>query len=526
MNKCWLLLKVQLLGFFNVNRLLHTKDKKDKRQLVMMGAVMLLVLAMVIMYSSTLAIGYAYLGLENMIPATVLIICAVITLAITFFKSNGVLFGFRDYDMVMSLPVNNVAVIISRLLTVYIMNFFISCVGMLPAIIVYGITVNASLSVWLMIAISPFLAPLLPMMVSMILGALITAVSVRFRYKNLVMAILSIAATILVLIISTFYGGQLDNTSQLAAIGTALAEAINRIYPPAVLFTHALVHSDWGSFLQFAFISIGITIVFVLLLSIFYDKINAALFAGRTKSNYHVGELKTSTPFMALYVKELRRLLSCPIYLVNSSIGAVLLIVMGISFLFLNTEQIDAMLGIPDVMAIGKQLAPWLVSLLIAMSSTTAASISIEGKSRWLMCSSPVTTMTVSNAKIAANLTILVPAILISSTLLAIGLQTNLTETTALFLIPLTYSLFIATIGLAFNLKFPKYDWTSEQQAVKQSISVLATLLVGMIVALIFCGLTFILGNHPIITLFGSTILIIGATAVIYQKVVKHKLYG
>ena len=158
MSKCWLLLKVQLLGLFNINRTFHTNNKKEKRQLISMGALMLFVVVIMVGYSAGMAVACAYFGRADALPPLILLVCAACTLIITFLKSNGVLFGFRDYDMVMSLPVKSWEVIISRLLSVYAMNLLISGVIMLPAIIVYGVTYSVSLSVWCMLVLSLFLA--------------------------------------------------------------------------------------------------------------------------------------------------------------------------------------------------------------------------------------------------------------------------------------------------------------------------------------------------------------------------------
>ncbi|MGB4660591.1 MAG: hypothetical protein WBI07_15560, partial [Mobilitalea sp.] len=336
MNKCWLLLKVQLLGVFNINRIIHTSDKKEKRRMINMGAMMLFVVIIMVGYSTGMAIVCAHFGMADVLPPFILMVCASCTLVITFLKSNGVLFGFCDYDLVMSLPVKNSTVIISRLLSVYAMNFLISSVIMLPSIIVYGTTYSVSLSVWCMLILSLFLASLLPMIIYMLVGVMITDISLRFRYKNLLTIILSTAA-ILALAVGSFALPQAE--AVFTELVTSAVQTIYRIYPVTKLYTSALTNNDWGSFGQFTLISIGASVLFVILLSVFYAKINSALFAVRSKGNYRLGTLKTSTPFKSLYKKELRRLISSPIYVMNTCIGVVLLIVVAVAFLFFDIDQ-------------------------------------------------------------------------------------------------------------------------------------------------------------------------------------------
>ncbi|QIB70214.1 hypothetical protein Ami103574_13340 [Aminipila butyrica] len=523
MTKCWLLLKIQLLGFFNINRTLRTNDKKEKRRLIAMSILMLIVLIIMVGYSAGAAIVCVYFGMADVLPPLILIVCAICTLVMTFLKSNGVLFGFGDYDMVMSLPVKNTTVIMSRLLSVYVVNFLISGVIMLPSMIIYGITYSISLSVWLMLLLSLFLASLLPMIIALSAGVLITAISVRFRYKNLLTIALSTAA-MLVLVVGSFAIPQEE--AALTALIDSMIGSVYRIYPVAAWYTNALANSDWVSFGQFALLSMGASVIFVMVLSVFYSKINSALVEVRSKSDYRLGTLKASSPFIALYKKELRRLVSLPIYAMNTCIGGVLMIVFSIAFLFINLEQAGNKMGLPDIMLWIQPISPWLVTFFVSISAATSSAISLEGKSNWLMCSAPVKPIVIFNSKIAVSLSYLIPSILISCTLLAISLQTGFLETLALFTIPLVYAVFISIAGLFFNLKFPKYDWTSEYQAVKQSIAVLATIGTGIVSVLSFYILT-----ASLIAIAGwiqllAVILILAGILVLYRSLAtKAALY-
>jgi ABC-2 type transport system permease protein len=159
------------------------------------------------------------------------------------------------------------------------------------------------------------------------------------------------------------------------------------------------------------------------------------------------------------------------------------------------------------------------------MSASTTSAISLEGKSRWLMCSAPVQAKVIFDSKIAVSLTYLVPSVLISCTLFAVSLKTGFVETIALFAIPLLFSAFISVVGLAFNLKFPKYDWTSETQAVKQSTAVIATLGIGFGSAAVLYILSILLMNTPIITYLLAIALVLPVTMLVYKKISVRNLY-
>ncbi|MFP3154668.1 hypothetical protein LQZ18_09630 [Lachnospiraceae bacterium ZAX-1] len=522
MNKCLLLFKIQLLGFMGINRLRYDKSK-TKSDTIWKSIGMLLLLLMVLGYSIAIAVGYAAIGMVDALPPLMLIVCAVATIMFTFFISNGVLFGFKDYDMVMSLPVTSGAVIASRLLLVYIVDFFAGCVFMIPSMLVFGIEAKATLSVWIMMGISLFLAPLIPIIVAMVVGAAITAISIRFKHSNLVVTFLSIAAILFVMTAS--FRLQNTDSADFTEFNKTIGAKIAGAYPPAKLFGHALLNQSWISFCSFAAISFASAALFVLLLSITYTKINSALFSHHAFHNYRMGTLKTSTPFQALYVKEMRRLFSSSIYFLNSCIGAVLLIASGVAVLFISPTKIEQALGVPGIMASGSKIAPFVICLFVGITSTTASSISLEGKSRWIPYSSPVEPITIFKSKITVSLTILIPAVLVAGVLMAIRFETNFLQTLFMMITPVVFSFFVSVLGLVFNLKFPKYDWTSEAGAVKQSMSVLATTGVAMLFALAILGISFVFIDYSILLLCAVTLFVAAITWIMVQKLKKVKLY-
>jgi len=104
-NRYLLLLKMQLYNLFGINRILHSHSKKEKQRSMALGGI--LVIGLMIAYSTIISISLASMGTVNVLPTISALVCSVITLILTFLKSSGVLIGLRDYDMVMSLPVKN-----------------------------------------------------------------------------------------------------------------------------------------------------------------------------------------------------------------------------------------------------------------------------------------------------------------------------------------------------------------------------------------------------------------------------------
>ena len=90
----------------------------------------------------------------------------------------------------------------------------------------------------------------------------------------------------------------------------------------------------------------------------------------------------------------------------------------------------------------------------------------------------------------------------------------------------LSAALFISVLGIYLNIKFPKYDWTSEYYAVKGgAISVLATIGGGMASSLTPLYLCIIFPDYQMLIMLGITFLILTATLAIYFKFCRMQLY-
>lgn len=522
MRKCALLFKVQLLQQFGINRLLHSGTSREKRQmfLLFIGGVLLALL--MAGYSVGAAYGYVYLGLEDLLPSMMILISAMITLVTTFLKGNGILFGFQDYDMIMSLPVTSFTVVLSRMASVYGMNLLFNLVALVPAGLVYGIAANLSFSAWIMLFFLLFLAPLLPLTLATLLCILITAVSLRFRHRNLVTIVLSLS------LIFLFLAGSMQstqwNSNDITALGKAAGDAVNHYYPPASLVSKAVVHSSWADFGVFTLISVGGALLLLAVLSHFYTRLNTLLGAVHTRGGYQLKGLRVSTPFRALFSKELRRYFSCSVYVLNTAMGVLLLLALSIALLFFDPEQVEASLNLPGAGKWFCSLAPLIPLFFIGISPTTSSSISLEGKNRWILYSAPIDTITIFDSKIAVNLIICLPCVLISSLLLALGLKTGLWETLLLFVLPVVYTFFISTAGIMINLKFPLYDWESEYAVVKRGTAVLICMLLGFLTTLVPIA-SAVLFKSPLAVTAVFTLLYAVLTLWLYQKLKSMRLF-
>lgn len=227
-----------------------------------------------------------------------------------------------------------------------------------------------------------------------------------------------------------------------------------------------------------------------------------------------------------MYKREFYRYFSCTIYALNSTIGIILLFVASVLLLFISPEILEKQIGIIGLNQILREVLPFVIAVFITMTSTASASLSLEGKSRWIMCSIPVRAIDIFNAKIAVNLTVIFPFMLISTVLLGITMKVSLIQTVFLCIVPTVYALFISVFGMYMNVKFPKYDWTSEYYAIKGgSISVLSSMGVGMLSSLIPLFTCIIFSDYTICIMSIVSVFLLIVSFVLYKKLHQYRLY-
>ena len=115
-----LLLKTLLLSTSQRNIYRHCRDKRKRRKIIGNAVAMTFLYVMLIAYSLALSCGLGVYGMIDAAPAMCAISVSAIALLFTLFQTNGYLFNFRDYDMLLSLPFKTGAVAACRFLYMYI----------------------------------------------------------------------------------------------------------------------------------------------------------------------------------------------------------------------------------------------------------------------------------------------------------------------------------------------------------------------------------------------------------------------
>ena len=233
----------------------------------------------------------------------------------------------------------------------------------------------------------------------------------------------------------------------------------------------------------------------------------------------------------ALVKKETKRYFSSTVYMFNTLVGVVLLLIatiaMSVNFggtIEMITEGEDLGIDLNEVLNLMPKIFFGLIIATTCLTSITSSSISLEGKNFYILKSLPVKFDKILLGKILSSNLITMPAIFISDIVFLVAFKPEFFDTIAIILISIIMPTLIGIIGLLVNLKYPKMNATSDTEVVKQSTSSMVAVGGGMIIATILIGLlitmsTTISSNMAIIIeLLGLAI----ATAILYKVLQKY----
>jgi ABC-2 type transport system permease protein len=447
------------------------KNRKKKPKALYAGIIAFIVFmsGLSFFYNMMLGVGLRMYDALDLLPSMIMVVTCLVILMTTIFKVKGTIFGFKDYDMVMSLPVSTGVIVASRLIILYALNFMFVIIMVVPMMLAYGLLAEPDVMFYILGCIAMLFIPLVPIVIASVFGTLIAYAASKFRHSNVLNIIFSMGLLAGIVAASfSLNGGQ----KELVNIGKTLTKQLDSIYPLAGMYSDAVIHADYMQFLLFLGISALAFFLYTVIVKRGFKKMNTLMMTGSYRANFKLGQLKTSSLLGALYKKELKRYFSSTLYVLNTGFGIVMLTVAAIALIFVDLDKI---FGSAEAASAITTSIPLYISFCVVMSSTTAPSLSLEGKSLWIIKSMPVTPRAVFLSKIAVNLTIISPAVL-DIIIIGIAMKIDIIQIFLILLTLIACSVFVAFYGLLINLLLPNFNWTSEVVIIKQSAATMVTI--------------------------------------------------
>ena len=473
-----LLLRVQTCNLFGMNEARYGKKGRQRGARIALMFAMALVTLVLCGYVAGLCYALCVIGAGESIPMLLALVTGVVALMLTMFRAGPVIFDLHSYEQLIALPLRPTAIVISRFLRMYLSNAAMALAVLLPGTIVAAVMLHPGALCCAMMLLGALVLPLIPMTIATLLGALVYAISARMRRRSLAVIVLTLLMTLL-LIAGAMLLSTVDDLDDARVLGliTALVNRIGSFYPPAQWFGSCVAG---GSIAGYAALTAGSIAFFALVAGIIganFHRICAALSARATRGRYAMSTQRQSTAFSALYRRELRRYAASPVYVMNTLIGGLIAVLMGVGALVavkrvpLLPELLSGMGALPAI--------PFIVAFMFVIAPSTSCSISLEGRQWWQIKCLPVSDRQILDAKFALYLTLTLPCWAATVLLLAAALRPSGAELVWLLLVPLAYILFSGALGMRLNLAMPSFSWENENQPVKQSRPVGFTMLLG-----------------------------------------------
>ena len=424
----------------------------------------------------------------------------------SIFATQTQIFEAKDNDLLLSMPIKSSAILASRMALLLFLNYLFELFVMLPAGIIWCVYQPVTAVGVLFFILSILLLPLMALALSSLVGWLLALVSSRIRNKNLVTMILSLAF----LMAYFWVFSRISNyITLLLANGTAIAAAIQKAVFPMYHMGVAITSGSVVSMLYFILCAVIPFVIVYNILSRNFVKI-ATTNRGSVKIKYRETALRVSGVETAFVKKELRHFLSNPMYIMNTALGLIFMVVMAVILVVKRDLIMNVLAQFPVQ---NFPLAPMVTALLCLLTATnfiSAPSVSLEGNNLWIAKSLPVRPSDVLNAKAVMHIVVSAPFIAVSAVIGAIAVSATITQTLLMLVLPMAATVFFAFMGVALNLRFPKLDWISETVAIKQGISSLLAMF-GAVAILVLLGAIyfFLLSNvmSPDVYLLLCTVL-------------------
>lgn len=404
----------------------------------------------------------------------------------SIFAAQAQLYDARDNELLLSMPIRPGLILGSRMIFLWGLDLCFVLLILVPAGLAYAVRFGLTAPMALCLGAVCLLLPCLSLTCSALAAWGTAALTSRMgRHKTLAAMVLSLG------FLACYFYAYSQIQKILGAIlssSGAMAEKMAAVFPIYHMGL-AIAGGRGGSLLITAACCLLPLALACWLLSRSFLRI-ATRRRGAAKVQYKGGPMETAAPDKALLRREARRLTSSAVYMMNCGLGALMLLVLAGAAVWKRAllRELLAVLPIP-----ASPVISGAVCFVASMVLITAPSVSLEGKTLWLIQALPVSPWAALRAKLRLHLLIALPCAAVSALVLCGFLGLSPVQWLPVLLVPLAFCWFTACAGLALNLCFPRLDWISEAAAVKQGLAMFLSMLSAIGAVFLGAGLYVVL---------------------------------
>ena len=549
------LLRLQLLSRYAdlKPRNLKTQLKEKKsRTIGMIIAILFLVVYVggMLFFTETKILDILMqINMPDLLITLAVMLATVGTIVMSFFFVLSSLYLGRDATYLASLPLKPRTILSAKLTQVWVSETCIDALIILPACILYGVRTGAAAAFYLRMAVVWLLVSLLPICIIAFLSSLLIRVSSLWKHREMLMTVGGIVLLVAYMFVMGNLGGMTGDSAdggsmllQFVTSNTGRIETLTKIFPPAGWAAKGMLGQDYGHFGLWILISLAAPVLTAWLLGYSYRKLSMLQseapagtkkkFTGR-ESFAAAGQLK------ACALREIKTILRVPSYATN---------ILPISFLPLIMVIMICVIGgragggnTSVFKELFQQINPALVMGILAaimaymsgMNPALTTAVTREGKGHDFLTALPVPSTTFIRAKFIVGYGLGMAGIIAATIAMVIIFPGFELQVILACILCLLFSYLNSALALSRDIRKPRLDWVTEQEAVKQNFGILISMLISWGILLALGVLTYFLitweMTMPVI--FGILagillVLCIGARVILKKATEKYYCAG
>lgn len=448
-----------------------------------------------------LLIGLIFFGVFTMAKSTCEFLCAnslvwlyfaiVSVLAIflgvfgSVFNTYSATFLAKDNDLLLSMPIRPSDILKVRFIGVYVTGAIYTAAVFLPSYLAYLIYAQPTITSVLTSMLLFFDLTLAVAALSCAFGFLVAVISVKIKRKSIV----SVVAAIVFLAIYYFISFKsTDFIEDILANGEEFAAGVKLYAYPLYAFGKV----GEGSLIFAGACTAILLVVFVcvyLLLKRSFLKISTIKGGAVKRVRGKIAKRKSVSA--ALISREFKRYFSSAAYILNCSMSSVLMTAFAV-FVFIKANDIR---NIISGLNVGDVLAPiisGIIAIFASMNYLCAPSVSLEGKTLYLLKSFPIKTSKILKSKIELHIILTLPPVLFLSVALCYAVNLSVGLAVLVVFVNTCFTVLVAEFDLMMGLIFPNFSYTNESVAVKQGTAVFLSMCGGWAITAAFVGIFFL----------------------------------
>lgn len=492
------LIILQLKVSFGLSALRWYAKNNPKKFMSSLGIMAIVVVAfgpMLFLYQKLIQGAYdmaAQFGQPQLVLALALVTTSLFLLISSIAFVMSLFYFSNDIPQLVALPLKPGDILGAKFAVALFFNYLVVIPFFLPALWTYGVKTGAGAVYWLMGIVVFLLIPVIPLaLVSIFLLVMMWLTNLSRKRDTMrllgMFAILALAILFNLAVSQIPADAEAEFFQRLLLDEHGLLRLATRSYPPAFIATRALTAGGTAGVLNFGYflgISLaGLGLMLALGQQIFYRGLigGAEVQKGKAISREELARRTSgsSSPVLAIAMREIKYLIRTPIYLFNSlAMLGFVPILLGIQIAaFGGMEQLTATVqNAPMFVQIAG--AAGFVAVMALFTPAASSSFSREGRLFYISQVIPVPPRRQILGKILYSFILAglsLPLVIAAGLFLSWGIGDMLLALAA----GIVLSFPAITISLLIDLIRPYLTWDDPQKAIKQNMNVVLAMLVG-----------------------------------------------